>query len=136
MSASSEDFARAFGDALRAFLDEKGITYTDASARLGVQKQTLSTYWSDDGKGKRKKARAELLFRACIEFGFEFEYNGHRIAADTLMKPRKGAAARSEQLSFDFSRQFKLTEDSGLVYVRLKRHPGEVEFSVSLKAAS
>lgn len=136
MSGFSEDFARAFGDALRAFLDEKSISYTDASRRLGVRKQTLSTYWTDDASGRRKKARAELMFRACVELGFDFEYKGHRITAGILKKPEKSPATKSEQLGLEFSRQFKLTEDNGKVSVNLTRFPKRFEFSVSLKAAS
>jgi hypothetical protein len=101
-----------------------------------VTKAALSTYWIDDKVGKRRKARVELLFRACVELGFEFEYLGHRIAAETLAKPRGSRKPVAEQLRLDFSRQFKLTEDDGLMSVRLKRHPGRVELSVSLKAAS
>ena len=136
MGDSSEHFARAFGDALRAFLDNKGISYTEASTRLGVRKQTLSTYWTDDAAGKRKKARAELMFRACIELGFDFEYKGHRITAGMLEKPVRNGEAKTEQINLELSRQFKLTEDHGRVSVRLTRDPQHFEFSVSLKAAS
>jgi hypothetical protein len=136
VARSSDDFARAFGDALKAHLDDKGISYTKASILLGVRKQTLSTYWTDGIDGKRRKPRAELLFRACIELAFTFEFHGYRVAADTLTRHAENSTATSEQLHLDFSRQFKLTEDNGRVSVSLKRHPGSVELSVSLKAVS
>lgn len=136
MNLSSEDFARAFGDALKAFLDDQRISYTDAAKRLGVTKAALSTYWNNDKNGVRRKARVELLFLACVELGFELEYNGHRVAANDLKKTKTGPQPTSEQLHFDFSRQFRLLADDGLVSIRMKRDPGAVEFSVLLKAAS
>jgi transcriptional regulator with XRE-family HTH domain len=136
MGLPSDDFARAFGDDLKRFLDKQGITYAKAAGRLGITKAALSTYWSDDKDGKRRKARVELLYRACVELGFEFEYRGHRIAAKPLGRSKPSQKSPAEQLLLDFSRQFKLTEDDGLVSVRLERHPGRVELSVSLKAAS
>jgi hypothetical protein len=136
MSSLSDDFARAFGDALKAHLDRERIDYARAAPRLGIRKQTLSTYWTDDKEGKRKKPRAEVLYRACVELNFRFEYNGHMITVDTLGRPSTDARTGSEQLALDFSRQFNLTEDSGQLFVRLKRRTGNVELSVSLKAAS
>jgi transcriptional regulator with XRE-family HTH domain len=136
MSETVEDFARAFGDALKAYLDDMGISYVDAATRLGVTKQALSTYWNDDVKGKRKKPRAELLFRACVDLNFTFQYRGYRVTAETLAKPIKKGSAASEQLRLDFSRQFNLTEDKGHVSVSLRRHPDSVQVSFLLKAAS
>ena len=136
MNLSSDDFARVFGDSLKAFLDAEGITYTSAAVRLGVERATLYTYWTDDKSGKRKKPRVELLFLACTELGFEFEYNGNRITATALGTPKAVRMPKEEQLHLDFSRKFNLTDDDGVVSVQLKRHPGRVEFSVSLKAAS
>jgi transcriptional regulator with XRE-family HTH domain len=136
MSLAPDQFARAFGDALKAYLDEKGIGYAKAATRLGVRKQTLSTYWTDDIEGKRRKPRAELLFRACMELEFNFEYQGYQVTVDALGKPREPKGAVPEQLRLDYSRQFKLTEDDGEVSLSLKRRPGRVELSVSLKAAS
>jgi hypothetical protein len=136
MNLSSDDFARAFGDALQRFLQENRIPVTRAAEQLGVKRETLYTYWKDDKDGKRKKPRIELLFLACVELDFAFEYNGYRINAEALATPRAVRAPKGEQLSLNFSREFNLTEDDGLVSVRLKRHPGRVEFSVSLKAAS
>ena len=134
----TDDFARAFGDALKRFLDHRGTSYASAARRLGVTNATLSTYWTNDKKGKRRKPRAELLFRACTELeGFVFDYKGYRVTAEGIGKPRKASAPMPEQFGFDFSRQFKLTEGNGQVAVNLKRrHPGKLEVSVSLKAAS
>jgi hypothetical protein len=136
MDLSSDDFARAFGDALRAFLDARGVAYASAAPLLGVERETLYTYWTDDKNGKRRKPRIELLFLACVEFGFEFEYRGFRITTEALGKPKNIAKPDQEQLFLGYSRKFNLTEDAGQVSVRLKRQPGQVEFSVTLKAAS
>ena len=136
MSDSEDDFARAFGDALRAHLNKMGVDYAKAAPRLGVTKATLSTYWNNDAEGKRRKPRAALLFKACSEFDFTFEYKGFRVSAATLGKGREKKISKSEQLLLDYQRQFKLTEDNGNVSVRLKRGPDRVDFSVSLKAVS
>ena len=136
MSGLTDEFARAFGNALKAHLDSEGIDYAKAAPRLRIRKQTLSTYWTDDKKGKRKKPRAELMYLACVEFKFKFEYNGYTVTAETLGKAMEASKPSSEQLNLDFSRQFNLTEDNGQIQVSLKRRTGNVEFSVSLKAAS
>jgi transcriptional regulator with XRE-family HTH domain len=137
MESAEERFARAFGDALRQFLKDHGISVTDAAQRMDMNKQTLSTYWTDDGEGKRRKARAELLYLACARLGFEFEYSGYKISADTLngngTKPKHVA---TKQLFFDFDRQFKLTGDRGTISVNVRRPPGMIEVSLSLKAVS
>src|SRR5580704_12455550 len=92
--ALSDDFARAFGDHLKKFLDDRGIKYSLAAKSLGVTNATLSTYWTDDANGKRRKPRAELLFRACIKLeDFVFDYNGYRVTAEALGKPTKKARA-------------------------------------------
>jgi transcriptional regulator with XRE-family HTH domain len=136
MKPSEDDFARVFGDALRAHLDNKGIDYAKAAPRLGVTKAALSTYWNDDPKGKRRKPRAALLFKACSEFDFAFEYHGFRISTASLGRVSKAPISKAEQLMLDYQRQFKLTEDNGNLAVRLRRGNGRVALSVSLKAAS
>jgi hypothetical protein len=136
MNLSSDDFARVFGDALKAHLDARGINYTTAAAQLNVERATLYTYWKGNKDGKRRKPRMELLFLACAELGFQFEYNGFRITAEALGRRKAVKEPKHEQLRLDYSRKFNLTEDEGLVSVRLKRHPGRVEFSVALQAAS
>jgi len=65
MDATSDKFARAFGEALKVFLDEKGISVTEAANRVEINKQTLSTYWTDNAKGKRPLAGSDVLFAAC-----------------------------------------------------------------------
>jgi len=132
----SADFARTFGDALKEHLDKKGIDYAKAAPLLGVTKAALSTYWNDDKNKKRRKPRAELLFLACMNLEFAFEFNGFRISAATLGNRSTKPVAVSEQLHLDYYRQFKLTDDDGRVSVRLKRGPDRVDFSVSLKAVS
>ncbi len=136
MDLSSEDFARAFGDALRSFLDNKPMRYAEAARRMGTERRTLNTYINDDAKGRRAKARVELLFQACVELGFEFEYLGYKIRVETLGKQARASAPQAEQLTFDFYRQFNLTEDGGLVSVHLKRGSSRVELLVSLRSAS
>jgi len=138
LEISSDHFARAFGDSLKGFLDRKHISITEAAKKLGVKRGTIYTYWTDDATGNRRKPRIELLFLACVELGFEFEYNGHRISAQVLgdQKPLS-VIPPGEQLEFSYSRRFNLTDDNGVVSVHLKRRqPGRVDFSVSLKAAS
>lgn len=138
MDLSSEDFARAFGDALKSFLDARDITYTSAADQLGVERETLYTYWTDDKDGRRRKPRVELLFLACVELGFEFEYKGFRIGAEAVKtrKPSKKPKKNEEQLRLEYAREFNLTDDDGKVAVRMKRQLGRIELSMSLKAAS
>jgi transcriptional regulator with XRE-family HTH domain len=136
MEISSDGFTAAFGDSLRAFLVSKGIDFSEAARRLGVERETLYTYWKSVN-GKRRSPRVELLFRACIEFEFEFEYNGYRVSATSLANTRKPPGKPlPQQIPFNFEREFNLTESDGNVLVHLKREPGRVELSVSLKAAA
>ena len=135
MDATSDKFARAFGEALKVFLDEKGISVTEAANRVEINKQTLSTYWTDNAKGKRPLAGSDVLFAACAVLGFEFEYEGFKITASRTKGTRK-EIAKIEQLHLPFSREFELVDQKGSVTVTVKRPPGRVEFSVSLKAVS
>ncbi len=136
MKAPSEEFARAFGDALKSFLEEKGISEAEASRRMEVESARLNTYTHDSPKGTRRTPNAEVLFRACKDLEFVFDYKGYRVTAASLGKSKSSSPKAAEQLHFDFVRQFNLTEDDGQVSVRLKRHPGRMELSVSLRAAS
>jgi transcriptional regulator with XRE-family HTH domain len=133
----SQDFARAFGDALKRFLDAHGVTESEAAGKLGLGKARINTYCHDSAKGKRSSPDAEVLYLACSVLGFEFEYNGYRINANTLagiaVKPNETPL---KQLSFEFDRQFYLTDDAGTVSVSIKRPSGSVEVSVSLRAVS
>ncbi len=135
MDISSEEFARAFGDALKTFLDNSEWSYAEAARRMSIGKATLNTYLHDC-KGKRAKARVEILFQACAELGFTFEYNGYRIGAESLRLPAQTAPSHAEQFAFDFIRQFNLTDDDGTLGVRLRRELGRLELTVSLRAAS
>ena len=134
MNDRADTFARAFGDALRQFLDDRGISVTAAAARMGMNKQTLSSYWTDTSEGKRNKARAELLFLACAELDFEFEFQGRTVSA----RPSSGAKGQKTppQMARDYAEEFELQDRKGRLSVRLKRPPGRVEVSMSLKAVS
>jgi transcriptional regulator with XRE-family HTH domain len=140
MIEDSQDFAQAFGDALLKFLQNSGLTQSDAAKRLGLGKQgkaRLNTYCHGSTKGKRPTPNAEVLYRVCAELGFEFVYKGYRISAETLNGNRpKPIDTAAEQLPLEFSGQFDLTDQKGTVYVRFKRPPGRVEVSVRLRAAS
>jgi transcriptional regulator with XRE-family HTH domain len=133
----SPDFARAFGDALGKFLKANGISQIAAANQLGLGKARLNTYFHDSRKGKRPEPSAEVLYLVCAGLGFEFDYRGYRIGAATLnghgLKP---AVKQPGQLEFEYDRQFHLTDQRGTVSVSVKRPPGRVEVSVSLKAVS
>jgi transcriptional regulator with XRE-family HTH domain len=136
MKDPADKFARTFGVALRRFLDENGIKVTEAASRLGMNKQTLSSYWTDNTKGKRNKARAELLFLACVELGFAFEFEGRTVAAAPPVGVNEQNQMRNGQLRLPFLRKFEFMDQQGAVSVSVKRPPGTVELSVSLKAVS
>jgi len=142
MTEDFQDFARAFGDALRKFLEENGISQSDASERLRLGKggkARLSSYCHDSPKGTRPIPGAEILYQICSAFGFQFEYKGYRISAETLNgngSHPKLVEKPVEQLPLEFSGQFDLTENKGTVFVEFKRPDGRVELSVRLKAAS
>src|ERR1700683_3111873 len=130
----SLNFARAFGDSLKRFLDAYGMTESEAARTLGLGKARINTYCHDSTDGKRSSPDAEVLYLACSLLGFEFEYNGYKINASTL----EGVAVKPiemplEQLSFEFDRQFYLTDDGGTVSVSIKRPAGSVEVPVSLR---
>src|ERR1700676_2385829 len=143
---SGEGFALAFGKALRDFLNRTGMTQVDAVKLLGLKdkktgkpsKSRLNTYLSDSPP----IPDAQVLYLACTRLkGFYFEHNGHRMNIEIVR--RRGQSlpeTPSEQMAFRFNRQFNLTNKKGAVTeegtlgVRMKRPPGGIEFSVSLKA--
>jgi len=143
---SGEGFARAFGKALRSYLDITGMTQVDAVKLLGLKakksgkpnKQRLNTYLSDSPP----VPDAQVLYLACTKLGgFNFEHNGYRINAETLgQKVTSQPAKPAEQLSFRFNRQFNLTNKEGAVTelgefaVKVKRPSGRIELSFSLRA--
>jgi transcriptional regulator with XRE-family HTH domain len=137
MESAEERFARAFGDSLRQFLKDNKITVTTAADLMEVNKQTLSTYWTDDAEGKRRKARAELLYLACARLGFSFEYSGYKISAATLANGNGVKPEPQEvQLNLPFDHQFDLADEKGSVSVSVRRPAGRIEISLSLRAAS
>ncbi|MGO9087012.1 MAG: hypothetical protein ACLP6G_23500 [Terriglobales bacterium] len=141
---SGESFAHSFGKALRNFLDESGMTQVDVAKLLGLKdkksgkpsKSRLNTYLTDSPP----MPEARVLYLACTKLqGFNFEHNGHRMNVETAGRrplPEKPA----EQMAFRFNRQFSLTDKRGAVTelgafaVRVKRPPGRIELSLSLKA--
>jgi hypothetical protein len=125
------DFARGFGDALAAFLNENKITEAAASRKMGMGRATLNTY-TRDRKGKRTIANAEILAKACTSLGFELEYNGFKIAA--YKDGAKVAASSDDQLQLEFTRELNLESDS--TTVGLSKRPKRVELSISIKAVS
>src|SRR5437016_1257923 len=107
MAEELQDFSEAFGNALLKFLQDNGLTQSDAAKRLGLGKQgkaRLNTYCHGSGKGKRPTPNAEVLYRVCVELGFEFVYKGYRISAETLNGNRPKPMERpAEQLPLEFS---------------------------------
>lgn len=144
---SGKGFARAFGKALKGFLDSKGMTQVDAVKLLGLKdkksgkpsKSRLNTYLTDSPP----MPDAQVLYLACTKLeGFNFEHNGYRINAETLGRKGTGQPEKpTEQLAFRFNRQFNLTDkkgavtELGAVAVTVKRPSGRVELSFSLKAS-
>ncbi|MGC2321307.1 MAG: helix-turn-helix domain-containing protein [Terriglobales bacterium] len=132
------DFACAFGDAFQKFLEDHEITQSDAADRLGLKrggKARINTYCHDSPKGTRPKPSAEILYLACTKLGFSFEYQGYKIGAAELNGNARPGKDRTEQLSLPLERQFDLTEHNGIVSVTVRRPPGRVVVSLSLKAA-
>lgn len=138
--ADSDDFARAFGDALDQFLRRKGLNQSDAAKALGLGdegKARLNTYCHDSPKGIRRKPNAEMLYLLCVNLGFAFEYKGFKISAATLNgNGRKSPERPAEQLLIQFDGQFNLTDQTGTVAITVKRPPGRIEVGLSLKGAS
>lgn len=133
----SGDFAQAFGDALLLFLEQKEMNQADVAEKLGLDKggkQRINTYCRDR---KRRKPNAELLYLLCTKLGFAFEYQGYKISAATLNGngTKSVQPSTSEQLKFEFNRQFNLTTPGGTVSVAIKRPPNRIEVSLSLKAS-
>jgi transcriptional regulator with XRE-family HTH domain len=134
-----EDFATAFGNALSEYLQSKGLTQSEAARRLELGKSgkaRLSTYCRTFDK-KPAKPDAEILYLLCVRLGFSFEYRGYKISATTLEGVRvpslKDAA---KQLSFEFDRQFKLTNEAGAISVTIRKPSGRIELSLSLDAVA
>ena len=143
---SGQDFARAFGNALRTFMSENGTSQVDVVRLLGLtdkktgkpSKSRLNSYLQDPPT----MPNAQVLYLACTRLdSFKFEHDGFRITAETL-RPAGPVLKRTSarQLTFRFNRQFDLTDKSGAITemgvfaVKVSRPPGRIELSVSLKA--
>jgi hypothetical protein len=144
-SDSGEGFARAFGRALRNFLDTTGMTQVEAVKLLGLKdkksgkpsKSRLNTYLTDSPP----MPDAQVLYLACTKLkGFNFEHDGHRMNFQIVRRKGQPSGEKSpEQMAFRFNRQFNLTDKKGAVTekgafaVRMKRPSGRIELSISLK---
>jgi hypothetical protein len=143
---SKEGFARSFGKALRNYLDSTGVSQVDVVKSLGLKgkksgkpsKQRLNRYLEDSPP----VPDARVLYLAFTKLdGFKFEHNGYRMIVEAVRQSGEPLPEKpAEQMAFRFDRQFKLTDKKGAVTevgafaVRVKRPPGRIEFSVSLKA--
>lgn len=138
-TTDSQNFARAFGDAFRKFLEAKGISQVEAARRLGwgqTGKARLNAYCHDSPKGTRPTPEADVLYLVCVRLGFKFEYNGFAVTAAAFNGDEVNRLEEpAEQLQFEYDGQFDLTDRQGVVSVSFRRPPGRVEVSVSLKAA-
>lgn len=132
MSKRGEEFADKFGIDLDQFLGGRGVSEADASRLMEMSRGTLNTY-TRGVKGRRRRPTAETLARACIALGFEFEFEGYTIVA---LKDGKRAQVEDKQLHLEFTRQFDLATNGGTVAVGLKRPPGRIELTVSLRDVS
>lgn len=139
-AADSEDFARAFGNALDQFLRREGLNQSAAAKALGLGdegKARLNTYCHDSPKGVRRKPNAEMLYLLCVNLGFAFEYKGYKISAATLNgSGKKSTEKPAEQLLIEFDGQFNLTDQTGTVSINVKRPPGRIEVALSIRGAS
>ena len=131
-----QDFANRFREALGKFLTDHGDSRYRAAAAIGLSRSRLNTYFTKNPKTNRPRIpSSEVLYLLCSELGFVFEYNGFRISAETLAGV-KVTHPSEKQLSFEFERQFYLTNDQGALSVSIKRPAGRIELSVSLNAES
>lgn len=139
-AADSEDFARAFGNALDQFLRREGLNQSAAAKALGLGdegKARLNTYCHDSPKGVRRKPNAEMLYLLCVNLGFAFEYKVYKISAATLNgSGKKSTEKPAEQLLIEFDGQFNLTDQTGTVSINVKRPPGRIEVALSIRGAS
>ena len=125
---TSETFLAELSKQLNAHLQKRKWTQVDAAEKIGEDKQRVNNYFHGS-----RMPNAEMLYLMCVRLGFALEYNGYRIVA----KPINGharAEAAEQQMTFTFDRQFTLTEDNGAVALRIRRPPGRIELSVSMKA--
>ena len=126
------DFPSLFGDALAKFLAENGITEAEAARRMDIGRATLNTYTRVSG---RCLPNAEVLAKACTALGFQLEYDGKKIVA-TKEEAELPALPKQDQLGLPFDEEFDLSDGERTISVSLRRPPGRIEVSLSLKAAS
>jgi transcriptional regulator with XRE-family HTH domain len=134
------DFATAFGNALKQYLQDKGLTQSEAARKLGLGKggrARLSTYCRATIRKKPAKPDAEILYLLCVKLGFSFEYRGYKISAATIRGlPVPALEDAAKQLSFEFDRQFKLTNEAGALSVTVRKPSGRIEVMLSLDAVA
>lgn len=139
---SRKELARAFGDALYRYLQDRGVGQSEAAQLLGLvdengdsRRSTLNSYFHDSPKGDRPEPGATVLYLACTKLsGFHFDYGGYRVVAIKLGESKRGKLVPAEQTAFSFHRQFDLAADGGNVDVRVKRPAGRIELFVSVDA--
>jgi transcriptional regulator with XRE-family HTH domain len=137
----SSDFARVFGSALAQFLNDTGISQTEAVRRLGLElnqgKARLNTYCRGHRDGSWPTPDARILYLLCTKLGFAFKYNGYIISAASLNgNGAKPAEKPVEQLLIDFNGQFNLTDQTATGAINVKRRSGRIDVAISLKSAS
>ena len=143
----SANFAREFGDALAKWLADNDISQAEAARRMGLEvgveqrkkgraKSRINSYCKPSRNGQNRSPDAQILCLACVRLGFKFRYNGHLISAQSFEAGEPTLQPLSQQLTFEFDRQFKLTNKQGTVSVTVKRPPGRIDLSVSLAAGS
>jgi transcriptional regulator with XRE-family HTH domain len=136
----SQDFARAFGRALAAFLTERGLKQTDAVKKLGLDLPTgrarLSTYCRGKRDGSWVPPDAMMLYLLCTKLGFRFKYNGYTISAAVLGRKRARPVSPIEQLQIEFDGKFNLSDQQGTVQISVKRPPGRIGVALSLKGGT
>jgi hypothetical protein len=136
--SDSQDFARAFGDALLRYIESHGSNQSRVADLLGLRdedgkpaRSRVHWYFHDSPKGRRTETTAHFLYLACVKLpGFYFDYAGYRLKARKLGEKQREKP--TEQMAFNFYRQFR----AGQVNVKVKRPPGRIELSVSLGAAT
>jgi hypothetical protein len=126
---SADGFADLLGNALSDFLKTTEFNESRAASLMKIGRATLNTYTSGVN-GERRRPPAELLAKACVHLGFEFEYEGYVIAARKKGKGR--VIEESKQLHLEFKRLIDLAQN-GAITVGLRKPPGKIELSVSLK---
>jgi hypothetical protein len=131
-------FSDKLGSALSNFIKNKGLSEEQASGALGLSgRGTLNTYThgakrKNSEQARRRKIPAEVLAKACLN-GFEFEFEGHVIVAT---KDGQRVPTEERQLHLEFTRELDLASNGGTVALGLKKPPGKIELTVSLKAIS